>query len=373
MISQHDGREGGLDMEPELQNGDLPHKASHCAYDVIVNTVSSSSCATLPPKERHSMSTQQTTRLCSTPVWLILLIVLLTASLASAQYTYQSIDVPLTGARNTRIHGLTDLGTMAGIYDDANGVQRNWMYRQGKQRFDPVIQPGQQLYIQDINGDLRMVGNALPKGQGKHQNGFMKKESVFVRIFGPNGEPTQNCAMNQASLVACEYDDIHAGSSIVLWNAKAKSNENPVVGAFTIPGVARLHVGGINGHGDVVGSAFTVEDDQERGFIHWGDPSAHGGQAFVLVDAPCGGEDNDTLVQDINDAGVMAVVCIDDWAYSYAYDGVTWTRLAVPGAWDTIVTRVNNPGQFAGWYTEFETELSHGFIATPITPAVAAQ
>jgi hypothetical protein len=46
---------------------------------------------------------------------LIATIVLLTATFASAQtYTYQKIDVPFAGASETRIAGLTDLGTMAG-------------------------------------------------------------------------------------------------------------------------------------------------------------------------------------------------------------------------------------------------------------------
>jgi hypothetical protein len=61
------------------------------------------------------MSTQQN-RLSMAAQWgLIATIVLLTATFASAQtYTYQKIDVPFAGASETRIAGLTDLGTMAG-------------------------------------------------------------------------------------------------------------------------------------------------------------------------------------------------------------------------------------------------------------------
>jgi hypothetical protein len=54
--------------------------------------------------------------------WCITLtLVLLTGVWAEAQYTYKTINVPFIGAMNTRINGLTDLGTMSGTHDDANG------------------------------------------------------------------------------------------------------------------------------------------------------------------------------------------------------------------------------------------------------------
>jgi hypothetical protein len=74
----------------------------------------------------------------------------------------------------------------------------------------------------------------------------------------------------------------------------------------------------------------------------------------------------------------MAVTCGVDWVtyatVSYAFDGVTWTELAVLEApyW-TWVRRVNNGGQFAGWYNTAPDEHDYGFVAIPISPAVAAQ
>ena len=81
----------------------------------------------------------------------------------------------------------------------------------------------------------------------------------------------------------------------------------------------------------------------------------------------------DIRVQDINDAGLMAVQSVDapdagDMS-SYAFDGTTWTELIPPGSLhdccrDINVMSVNNQGQFAGYYLSVDGR-EHGFVATP--------
>jgi hypothetical protein len=112
-----------------------------------------------------------------------------------------------------------------------------------------------------------------------------------------------------------------------------------------------------------------LRQQRGRGWVTYADD---GGTVSAIIDAPCGG---DTRVEDINLDGLMAVVCRDPWGelpdVSYAYDGATWRELAVPGAWQTTVARVNNAGQFVGSYIAAEGGL-HGFIARPAAVANVA-
>jgi hypothetical protein len=83
-----------------------------------------------------------------------------------------------------------------------------------------------------------------------------------------------------------------------------------------------------------------------------------------------------TQIRDISTRGLMAVTCddgrFDGAVTSYAHDGTTWAELAVSGAVLTAVTRVNYPGQFAGYYLG-EAGREHGFIAHPAGPSQLVQ
>jgi hypothetical protein len=331
-------------------------------------------------------------------VWVILSSLFLTVALVSAQsYTYQTFDVALSGAYETKILGLSDAGTMAGMYNvpDANRdpVYKPWFKYWNKAAIK-VVQPGYQLTLHDANGNGQMVGG-YSKSKGGH-GAFYKKESTFWPILGPHSEPGRTCAISQkdtrlgSAVVACSYVDTALDApGIFFWDPKTRV----VLGTIPVLNVDEFMVLGMNNRRDVTGmlrlagvpgpDEHGVRDpnDHEWGFVGWADPAAHGGQALELVDANCARDSiefNHTWVQDINDASLMAVTCrVDefDWEtviFSYTYDGVTWTPITAPGfPLDTRVRRITNNGMLAGEYWDSNTYTVHGFIAKPVQAVVA--
>jgi hypothetical protein len=294
-----------------------------------------------------------------------LTIVLFTAALASAQsYTYKTVDVPFTGANGTHLNGLTDLGTMSGTYFDANWEERSWLYRRNKGIFETVKQSGKNLIVLDVNPSARVTGEYF---DGTTYRGFTKKESTFTPITVP-GADVRDCALNTIGYITCTAQNAFGWHGLI-YSVDLKK----IVKTIDVPGALGTSALGINNANNVVG-AFddpTGRGRRTRGFRWVGDVDTGG--VFTAYDAPCGGG---TVVQDINDAGLMAVVC-HDMPYegsliSYAFDGTTWTELVVPDTYVTVVTRVNNAGQFAGWYMGLDGK-DHGFVATPMVETVAAQ
>jgi hypothetical protein len=294
-----------------------------------------------------------------THLWLILSILLCTVSLVSAQtYRYETVDVPLTGIGWTRITGMTDRGTMSGIYLDTQANERSWFYRRDKGQFEVVEQPGKHLIVQDINSSMCMSGEYLDS-TGSH--GFVKKESQFTTIRVDGAHSVQGCGLNTIGLVVCTYQDAR-GTHGLLYDLDLKK----VVKSIDVPGALQTSVGGINNANDIVG-AFDENNGQvyrTRGFLVRGDWNGTE-EKVTVIDAPCGGG---TSIRDINDHGIMAVMCFDmpseGDAYSYAFDGVRWKELRVPDSYSTQVTRVNNAGELVGWYDGGDGK-THGFIARP--------
>jgi hypothetical protein len=93
----------------------------------------------------------------------------------------------------------------------------------------------------------------------------------------------------------------------------------------TLPFPTGTWVNGLNNNNDTVG-AFVGET--ETGY------KAHG---WWLQ-----GYGGDTVVEDVNDAGLMAVTCHNSphegAVTSYAYDGERWVELTVPDSYGTVVS-----------------------------------
>ena len=305
------------------------------------------------------------------PAWRALLItccaVLLSTSVASAQFTYRTIVPKLpqvSVVEKSRVTGLTDTGTMVGLYKPPNGPWGSWLYRSGKQTYTKVIQPGWRLYIEDVTDvQQKMVGygekNNVLHSVMKWGNG----SSLFKVIRTSNGDETTNCALagNTADAICMYWDETVEHERGIYWNS-AGFQEGPIIDlevpdlvGWAVKGTASsypINLAGIVNH--------HPPDGQERqdGFVEIDG-------VVSLVVAPCGGH---TIVQDLSYDGLMAVTCFDEGIVkylSYAYDGVTWEPLMVPGSRETVVRRVNNLGQYAGYYVD-ANGLDQGFVATPI-------
>jgi hypothetical protein len=291
--------------------------------------------------------------------WSALAILLLTTTLTSAQtpttYIYRTVDVPFIGAVHTQINGLTDLGTMSGIYGDTQGKWRSWVYRRVTKTFVKVTQPGKPLWVEDIDANQKMVGYYHDTAGGVQS--FFKKNSVFHTIRGPNGEAVYGCTIAITDGIICTYDDTVQGKVRGL-----VSNGSVVTHTFDLEAHAPYgwQTLGINDYRDIVGYIQFYEHTSgfllTSGDFHTGEPSV-----VTVFDAPCGGS---TLAMDVNNDLLMAVTCWNQGHTSYVTDGVTYTEIAMPEGVETHVRRINRGGQVAGYYIGVDGR-EHGFIGTP--------
>jgi hypothetical protein len=307
----------------------------------------------------------------SARVWLMLLILFLPLGLARIShaatghsYTYRTIDVPFTGQGHTHITGITDKGKLSGTYVDSKGAVRSWTYIDAKTGFRKLTHPKKTLIVEDINAWTRTVGNYF---DGRQSRGFTLHSGHLHTLNIPGATTVWGCAINDVHMIVCTATDTQGLTHGVMYDASSRQ----VLKVYDIPGALWTAALGLNLKNDVVGAFIepTPEGgDRYRGWLIYGGADGSG-ETVQVFDAPCGG---DTIIYDINNRGLMAVTCenrseeatVIASVTSYAFDGTTWTELAVPGAVATVVTRGNNAGQFVGWYAG-QDEKDHGFIASP--------
>ncbi len=302
------------------------------------------------------MQSARSRRMFLSAYTVVALCVFLISTLASAQpqYTYQTIDVPFDGLGWTRITGITSKGSLVGTFLDRQAGEHSWLYRHTTGKFEHVSQRGiTELVVQDINDPKRMSGTYRDRGV---PHAFTKKGKQFTTIRVPGAEQAEASGINNEGVIVGTYGDAVGGFHAFVYQATTKT-----VITLDVPGASFTTASGINNNGHIVGSF----DDIHHATTH-GWRFVNG--VFTTIDAPCG---ESTNIEDINDAGQMAVACFtgDGGTFSYAFDGMTFTPLEVPGAFVTQVSRLNNAGQFVGWYSGQDGK-DHGFIATP--PASAA-
>jgi hypothetical protein len=290
---------------------------------------------------------------------MVAVVALLTVGCGGAEvlaqgYTYQTIDAQVPGLGWTRITGLTTLGSMVGTAFDNEANEYSWLYRRNTKKFEVVKQKGYpNALVADMNDQQRMCGTYF---KGTQYLAFVRYGGVLTTLRVPGAVESHGGGISNTNLVVGSYQDARGG-----WHAFTYDVIKRVYTTIDVPGALLTSGHGVNNHGHLVGEYFAL-------------PGGTGSPGWLLrdgvftrIDAPCGG--SWTSVHDINDDGLMAVLCGDGDGrlVSYAYDGETWTELAVPGAFVTEVRRVNNTGQLVGWYMGQDGK-DHGFIATPYSP-----
>jgi uncharacterized membrane protein len=210
-----------------------------------------------------------------------------------------------------------------------------------------------ELVVQDVNDPKRMSGTYRDRGVPQ---AFTKKGKQFTTIRVPGAEQAGASGINNQGVIVGTYGDAVGGFHAFIYQATTKT-----MITLDVPGASVTTASGINKNGHIVGSFDDMHHATTYGWLYVDD-------VFTTIDAPCGGES--TNIADINAAGLMAVACFtgDGGTFSYAFDGTTFTPLEVPGAFVTQVSRLNNAGQFVGWYSDQDGK-DHGFIAAPSASA----
>jgi hypothetical protein len=294
---------------------------------------------------------------------------------AADSYTYRTIKVPFAGATGTRITGITDLGKLTGTYDDSTsaypGSMRGWVWYDAKKGFQKLTYKKLALWPTDIRGDTRTIGTYWDD-KAKTQRGYTLQSGKFFTLGLPVGTWVEHCALTPLDFNVCSIRDA-AG----VWYGVLLNHASPgYLKVYQVPGADWTRVKGMNMNNDTVGSFLGMTNTGYKVHGWWlqGIGGGNNNQNYFVVDAPCGGN---TVVEDINEGSTLAAVTCHDEPYeggitSYAFNGSRWTELKVSGAYKytTVVTRVNNAGQFVGYYSGQDGN-DHGFVASPALTNIA--
>jgi hypothetical protein len=182
--------------------------------------------------------------------------------------------------------------------------------------------------------------------KARMQKGFIFQAGRFRTLPFPTGTWVDSCALASLDAEVCNVFDDGGAMSAVMVSRWGPGN----LWVYDVPGATETWVNGLNDNNTV--AAFVGETETEY--------KAHG---WWLQ-----GYGGDTVVEDVNDAGLMAVTCHNSLhegaVTSYAYDGERWVELTVPDSCGTVVTRVSQAGHLVGYYFGLDGE-DHGFIAEP--------
>lgn len=285
--------------------------------------------------------------------WTMLMLVLVGLWMplrAFGQYTYVPVDVPWESNGQVQVTGLGDKGNLVGKFLDMNWTEQGWMFKHKSGQWQIVQQKGfPPLAVEDTNRSGDTWGSYLKKGKSQ---AFLKTSGGLKTITVPGASMTWGFGVNdnRQGVGSALLPD----GCIESWLYDAVANFRL---DFSIEGACYTEARGVN-NASWVSGWFQDASGTTHGFVMdiWSGDT-------LVIDAPCGG--TWSSVADINDKGLMAVLCGgEDWIVSYAYDGTTWTELRVPDGDLTWVLRVNNVGQFGGHYLEPDGSR-YGFVASP--------
>jgi probable HAF family extracellular repeat protein len=273
------------------------------------------------------------------------------ASLSAAQYKY--VKVEPTTAVDSLVRGLNARGDVVGTYTDANGDGHGFVFRDGV--YSDVVAPsGAGLGPRYINAAGDIVGTS-----GDH--GFLlTAEGVFTEIDYPGAARTQAFGINNAGDITGRYFD-------------SADHENGYIlrqGVFSkvrLPGSCSTSVWGSQDNGRVLAGDFcTRSDGGHHGFVR--DPADFTTIDFPNLPFPC------TFARSINQRGdiggffvtaTSAEECPGPLTEGFFLRNGHYSRINFPNSLDTLVQGINDDGVLAGIYHDRHGVL-HGFKATPL-------
>lgn len=272
------------------------------------------------------------------------LLVVVSAALATAQGTYTQIDVPW--AEQTYGNGINSAGDIVGSYLDGRDVQHGFLLSGGI--FTTIDNPrGGWTYASGINDRGQIVGNG----------GLAFIYDVQSRVFTDidiGNLPTDPLAINNAGTIA---------GYVVIYDPRVGYKE---AGFERFADGQRQRIGvigsqttvpfGISSSGDIVGYAY--HSNKPYSFVF------ESGRYKIVT---FGG----TLLG-VNPQGTALVgyYGVSGVTSGFLYQNSTLTTLQFPGSTSTVAIGINKGGQVVGYFSD-GTGHNHGFVWTPSAALVS--
>jgi hypothetical protein len=272
--------------------------------------------------------------------------VLAVAAPASATYVFNTINYP--GGTFTDVRGINNAGHVVG-YTSLDGVNNfSFLYAAGG--FSPLAPSAISTSALGINDSDVVVGatNTTP------EQGFIYSGGTYTFFSRPGWTNTEARAISNSGLVVGWSFETDAGGGTT---SSSGFIYNPATSTYTdipIAGSPFVIAQGINGAGQVVGSALFLTPGGQQGWLR----QPAGTISFFQVAA------SSTHARGINDTGLITGFTTGATNSGFVGTSSGFELLDVPGAASTVGESVNNAGQVAGlWFDA--ANVSHGFMATP--------
>jgi probable HAF family extracellular repeat protein len=268
--------------------------------------------------------------------------------LATAQYSFTTIDVP--GAASTAVNG-NSTHAIVGEFDDADGHTHGFVWSKGV--FTQIDVPGAWYTAANgVNANGDIVGiyrDDLANPSNRH--GFILSKGVYTTLDGPGSARTSAFFINAKGQVVGTYRVSGKGHGFVWTNGVFTTLDVPDVGDVFVTTAT-----GMNDNGDIVGAYILDAEGSVHGII-----LSKG--VYTTFDVPAA--DGFTVGQGINNAGQIAGFYAEadgnDHGFILTKDG--YTMIDVPGAFWTDVYAINATGEVVGAYED--EDGVHGFVGTP--------
>lgn len=267
------------------------------------------------------------------------------------QFTY--IEIP----GNTFMAPFTPTGqgTTAGFYNDSEGGQHGFLWRDGQVSY--LITPTANTFApaSGINNHGQVVGSIVnPDGSNTPYIYSVQEGTWTVLPDVPNLPLLGNQSINNAGIVVGSGFEGTLGNVGYIWDGTSYS-------FFTVPGADESGgVGtfpmGMNDRGQICGQ-FQDLQGNVHGFIK-------DGSRYIAVDVP--GADQTWCIAMNNHEDVVGVYYVFDPIFQeqgYILHKGQFFTFPTPGF--GALTGINDSGVVAGTYTEGLNDPWHGFIATP--------
>ena len=285
---------------------------------------------------------------------LVAVVLLVSLSPASAQFTFISIDYP--GGTLTTARGINNHGEIVGAYRIM--PPRHALLIKASQ-FLPLDATSvlgtnySEAFKSNDRGDV--VGHYI--GNDGFGHGFLLHKGVLTTLDFPSASDTYAFGINESGTVVGYWDILDSGGNVLAFHGFTWSN-----GSFSqvdFPGSADTSVLGINARGDFVGAWDTgITSPIGHGFVF------SKGQ-FISFDVPFVGA---TVTQgnDISAQGNIVGTYVDasGGLHGFLAQGAKFTSIDYPGAVATTAWGINSAGQIVGNHIDTAGVL-RGYLGQP--------